>query len=248
MNKTFNGRVARLGALRMGTATLALAALTMGAVPALASGPSTPYLEPALTAPHHAPAPRLSWDGTYAGLSLGYACCGRDRVQLAPAPPGVFGTMEESGAFAGLHLGHNWQRGNTVVGVEADVSFGRIGDELEDGTSSASVRINPAMSLRARFGHTVGNGLVYATGGVAAARIAYSAGDTAVGSDIQSTYNVPGVTAGLGYEHMLAGGAWSARAEYSYTLYRGRDLTDGVQTTRATPDYHAIRFGLSRRF
>ncbi|HHX89110.1 MAG TPA: porin family protein, partial [Paracoccus sp.] len=49
------------------------------------------------------------------------------------------------------------------------------------------------------------------------------------------------------YEQQI-GNNWSMRGEYSYTQYRGRDLSDGVHTTRATPDYHSVRFGLNRRF
>lgn len=77
--------------------------------------------------------------------------------------------------------------------------------------------------------------------------MSYAAGDTAVPSNIQSTFTAPGVSLGVGYERMISAN-WSTRGEYSYTLYRAEDLTDGVQTTRATPDYHAVRIGLSHRF
>ncbi len=183
----------------------------------------------------------------YVGLSFGYACCGRDRVQLAPAPPGVIGTMHEHGTFVGLHAGRDWQRGNRVVGIEGSLSFGQIGDDLTVGTASARVRINPVAEVRGRIGRAAGPGLAYFLGGVALGRVDYQAGDTAVPSDINATFTTPGISLGVGYERML-GGNWSMRGEYSYTLFRARNLTDGVQTTRATPDYHAIRIGLSHRF
>ncbi|MCL4675918.1 MAG: outer membrane beta-barrel protein [Pararhodobacter sp.] len=226
---------------------LALVAST-AAIPALASGPE-PYRYDAPPAPYAPPAatPVSIWSGAYVGVALGYACCGRDRVQLAPAPPGVIGTMQEGGAFMGLHAGRDWQRGNRVVGIEGSLSFGNIGDSLTSGTASASVRINPVAEIRARAGYASGDGLLYVTGGVAAARVAYAAGDTAVPSDIRSTFTTPGLSLGFGYERMI-GSNWSMRGEYSYTLFQARNLTDGVQTTRATPDFHAIRVVLSHRF
>lgn len=188
-----------------------------------------------------------NWSGAYVGVSLGYACCGRDRVQLAPAPPGVIGSMSEHGAFMGLHGGYDWQRGNRVIGVEGSLSFGNIGDDLTNATASSRVRISPVTEIRARAGWVNGDGLIYVTGGLALGRVAYAAGDTAVPSNIQSTFYAPGVSVGVGYERMVSAN-WSLRGEYGYTLYRARDLTDGTQTTRATPDYHAIRVGLSQRF
>lgn len=219
------------------------------AVAAQASGPDSPLPQPALPPAYSAqpPSPQ-GWSGTYLGLQLGYACCGRDRVQLAPAPPGVIGTMREHGGLLTFHGGHNWQRDGWVSGVEGMLTLGNVGDRLTAGTASASVRINPAVELRGRIGRASGEGLFYATGGLAIGRVAYQAGDTAVPSNITATYWEPGLSVGAGYERRLAGGDWTIRGEYSYTLFRGRNLTDGVRTTRATPDYHALRLGLSRRF
>lgn len=243
MNVSNTGRPARP---RMLAASLAIA-VASAAVPALASGPGPYVSEPPLTTYDSYGGGTASWEGTYAGISLGYACCGRDRVQLAPAPPGVIGTMHEHGAFFGLHVGQDWQQGDRVYGVEGSLTFSRIGDDLTNGTADARVRVNPVAEVRGRYGRAAAQGLAYLTGGVALGRVDYHAGDTAVPSDINSTYTSAGLSVGLGYERMLGGG-WSMRGEYSYTRYRGRDLSDGVQTTRATPDYHAIRFGLNRRF
>ena len=234
---------------RAGKRALALAtALPFLATQALASGPGPlPYEpQPPTFGGYQAPAV-ASWSGFYAGVSLGYACCGRDRVQLAPAPPGVIGTMHEAGAIAGGHFGRDWQRGNFVAGVEASLSFGDIGDSLTSGTASSSVSINPVAEVRGRLGRVRGDGLLYVTGGLAAARVDYAAADTGVPSDIRSSFTTPGVSVGFGYEQMISQN-WSLRGEYCYSLFQAKNLTDGVQTTRATPDFHALRIGLSHRF
>lgn len=95
--------------VRSGRYLLALALIAPSlAVPALASGPAAYQYEAAPT-PYAAPAsyaaPEASWSGSYAGVSLGYACCGRDRVQLAPAPPGVIGTSANTAHFWASMLG-----------------------------------------------------------------------------------------------------------------------------------------------
>lgn len=226
----------------------ALLVLGAGALPALASGPSTVAISPAPT-PYYAPAPQpvySRWDGAYYGFTMGYNFRGRDRVQLAPAPPGVIGTMRVRGFVLGAQLGRNWQNGNMVYGVEGGFHFTNTRDSITSGPASASMRINPFADLRGRAGWATNQGLFYGLAGVSAGRIRYAASD-GLTSNIQSTYTAMGYSLGLGYEHDI-GNDWSMRGEYSYTQYRGRNLTDGVHTTRATPDYHSVRFGLNRRF
>ena len=227
-------------------AAAAATALALGAGTALASGPMAPLQEP-VAVPRYAPAPMTqSWEGSYYGFTLGYNFGGSDRVQLAPAPPGVIGTLRVRGAVLGGQLGHNWQRGDMVYGVEAGLNLMPTRDAFTAGASSASMRIRPVADLRGRIGMASGEGLFYATAGLSAARVNYAASDGAT-SNINSRYTALGYSVGVGYERMIQGN-WTMRGEYSYTQYRGRNLTDGVHTTRATPDYHSLRFGLNRRF
>jgi len=228
-------------------ATLA-AGLAMGAaIPAFAGAYATAPSEPMVPAPRYSPAPAAAyWEGAYAGFTMGYNFRGRDRVQLAPAPPGVIGTMRVRGVLLGAQVGHNWQSGAMVYGIEGGLNLTRTRDSITSGTASASMRINPFAELRGRVGYAVNDGLIYGVGGVSAGRVRYAASD-GVTSDINQTYNAIGYSVGLGYEQQI-GNNWSMRGEYSYTQYRGRDLTDGVHTTRATPDFHSVRFGLNRRF
>ena len=249
MQHTMTGRSLRPTLRNRSFAKAALMAglMTGVALPAFAgtltSMPSDPYVP----APRYSAAPAAAyWQGAYVGFTMGYNFRGDDEVQLAPAPPGVIGTMRPRGVLLGAQVGHNWQSGAMVYGVEGGLNLTRTGDSISSGPASASVRINPFADLRGRVGYSLNDGLIYAVGGLSAGRIRYAASD-GVTSDISESYNAVGYSVGLGYEQQI-GNNWSMRGEYSYTQYRGRDLTDGIHTTRATPDFHSLRFALTRRF
>jgi outer membrane immunogenic protein len=63
---------------------------------------------------------------------------------------------DEVSLVGGVHVGYNWQRNSTVIGIEADVDF--------------ADQIDYLASLRARLGYASGNFLIYATAGVALAQ------------------------------------------------------------------------------
>ena len=236
-----NRQSIRVSAMLAGLAIMASAGVTSAGSPG-----GFPQGQPHVQA-HGFGAPAPRWDGSYAGITLGYNFGGRDRVGLNPAP-GQIGTLRASGAIAGVQAGHNWQKGDTVFGVEGGLNLGNTGDSFTAGTASASVRINPILDLRGRVGIVTGDGLLYATGGLAIARIAYQAGDLLVPTNITAKYTRPGFSLGVGYEHAIDQ-EWSMRGEYGYSQYRGRTLGDGgVTSTRATPDHHGIRLGVNRRF
>ena len=60
---------------------------------------------------------------------------------------------DDTKLIGGIQIGHNWQIGNRVFGLEADLSFADGLDYLG--------------SLRARLGYARDNWLLYVTGGVA---------------------------------------------------------------------------------
>lgn len=213
----------------------------------MANGFTQPVAEATIPSPAPAPARSHDWTGAYAGLGLGYAFGGHDRVALNPSPPGpgVIGTLVNSGALGGVQAGMNWQRGDMVYGIEGDVTAGAISSGFTAGVDSASMDIRAAVSLRARAGIARDTNLFYVTGGVAAAHVGYTA--VGGGANIASDFIQGGYALGAGWERALQNG-WSVRGEYIYSNYGSRDLTDAGLTTRATPDYHAVRVGLNRRF
>lgn len=187
-----------------------------------------------------------NWSGAYIGLHLGYAFGGHDRVALNPAGPGVIGTLRNNGPLAGLQAGYNWQADDFVFGLEGDLSFGNVKSSFTSGGGSAAMKIRSAASLRARGGITTDNdNLFYVTGGVGVARVDYQTVGGA--ADIDRRFIQFGYVAGAGWERALQDGI-SLRGEYLYSNFGGRNLSDAGLTTRATPDFHALRLGVNRRF
>ena len=64
---------------------------------------------------------------------------------------------------AGLQFGRNWNTGNVVWGVEADIGMGGLGWHGATGDHAASVSL--LSSLRGRLGLPFGNSLAYVTAG-----------------------------------------------------------------------------------
>jgi outer membrane immunogenic protein len=114
----------------------------------LGSSASDPIVGPAL------------WQGVYAGVHGGYGAA----TATLGAP--LRADIDLRGAFAGVHLGHNWQVRSWVVGLEGDVA-----KSWADGHSAAGTMISAerdwTASLRGRAGYAFGNTLAYVTGGVA---------------------------------------------------------------------------------
>ena len=144
------------------------------------------------------------WTGFYAGGAVGYGLFdAKDRPPNGnggPDPDGVMGT-----AFAGA----NFQAGRFVLGVEADISGG---DLKESRDWLTPLEINYVGTLRGRAGISVGDMLLYATGGFAYSRM------TATHSiPVVSTREMlAGWTVGGGID-LKAGEKWFLRLEYLHT-------------------------------
>jgi outer membrane immunogenic protein len=94
-----------------------------------------------------------SWDGLYAGLSLGW---NGDAIgwQYHNGEPAL-GTQRTDNAIAGLHLGFQHQFGHVVLGAEVSGS-----GFLNDGNFGSTPCTNPAFACQARQ-----NGALYEAGG-----------------------------------------------------------------------------------
>lgn len=192
----------------------------------------------------------LAWGGAYAGISLGSTSFSSD---TANSMYGHF-SVSGSGKVAGLHAGHNWQRGDLVAGIEADFELG--GQEGSTATGGGfttnderyHLREEWRASLRGRIGHTIGRGLVYATAGLAFAKIAqyYTEPGWAPTEDVHQI--LPGWTAGIGWEAPIAN-RWTFRAEYRLSGFAARtfqcDICGPADNDFTTSD---IRAGISFRF
>jgi outer membrane immunogenic protein len=173
------------------TAFLALAIGRVGAadLPVKASGP----------------APRVAaydWSGLYIGAHLGGIGGNFRNDPAIIGPTGTGGNV-----MGGLQVGYNWQINQFVLGAEADVSW----IDVPASSAGASFKEDWMSTFRLRAGQTIGNYLLYVTGGVALTGL--KANVTGGGS---ATAAQSGFTAGGGLETFLWSPHWSGRVEYLY--------------------------------
>jgi outer membrane immunogenic protein len=199
------------------------------------------------------PSPQCIWCGWFVGLNAGGADA-RNRFSTTAiptadaaigAPPGVSEGLaalasgsaplgSASGFTGGAQAGYNWQLGNFVPGIEADIEgFSHPGSSSTTTTTAVVVGVpitstqSALMStsylgtVRGRLGFLVTpTWMAYGTGGFAYAGV--KAGESLlqtgtngfVGGDTTSLIELrPGWVVGAGTEWMFAPG-WSAKAEY----------------------------------
>jgi outer membrane immunogenic protein len=98
----------------------------------------------------------FNWSGFYIGGHLGY---GASKFASEISQPGQ--DRKGKGAVGGLQLGYNYQTGNIVWGLEADISGAGLGTAISDNAFKTDL----LASIRGRLGIAFDRTLVYATGG-----------------------------------------------------------------------------------
>jgi outer membrane immunogenic protein len=169
-----------------------------------------------------APPPAMfTWNGFYVGGHGGFAQGEFDFFTPITTTP----SEHVKGGFGGVQAGYNYQIRNVVLGLEADVSFGKLDDLAHDGNFlTENTSIKAFGTARARLGYAFGQFLPYVTGGLGWANA--DVGDacpppptpgstcTARGpysASANGTYF--GWTAGAGLE-VAINQNWSVKAEY----------------------------------
>jgi outer membrane immunogenic protein len=167
----------------------------------------------------------FSWAGPYLGANLGYEW---GAVSNNPTKP--------SGIFGGAQAGYNWQFGQFVTGIEGDFQ----GSAAQD-TFAPWQFDNPWFgTLRGRVGFTMGNALIYGTGG-----LAYGSLTVQTPGNFTETRDSIGWTAGAGVELGLTP-RWSAKAEWLYL-----DLADRSYSLTGTNNgltANLLRLGVNYHF
>jgi outer membrane immunogenic protein len=150
--------------------------------------------------------------------------------------------LRRDGVIGGLYAGYNWQTGQTVFGIEGDISFldGRgsstqalfdtfNGAPTIDGSTVQVTANNRWLaSIRGRVGYAWDRVMVYATGGAAFTETRYninlvttpSSFNGVPSSSIGFSQDKVGYAAGLGVEWMIAAN-WIARLEYLHYGFGG---------------------------
>lgn len=180
------------------------------------------YRRPALAA---APFNGYNWNGFYVGLNLGY--------QWGSVTN--WGGGSPSGVMGGGQVGYNWQYGQYVFGLEADLQ-----GSAAEGTFAAYKFANPWFgTVRGRAGYAMNNVLFYITGG-----LAYGGGRVEFGTATETQSHL-GWTLGGGVEVGLTPN-WSAKAEYLYVRLDDRSyLLTGVNNGFSS---NVFRLGVNYRF
>jgi len=218
-----------------GLAAIGMATLS-GPVAAADLAVKAPAMAPAVYAP--------SWAGFYIGGNIGVTRQEArwddfDQGALVSGSEGAGGCIlscassiqNKTGFIGGGQIGHNWQSGSLVYGVEADISGlnGRMSTDYSPQRgfldTSSSQGIDWLATFRGRAGLAVDRTMVYFTGGLAVGGVHNSvasvcAGQALVQGRCNSTNNIflnsnetrVGWVVGGGIEHLLTPN-WTLRAE-----------------------------------
>ena len=225
--------------------------------------------------------PDDSWTGPYIGIHGGWAggdwngpLSYDDHDPKWPMPKYDFDDSDKKidadGWLAGGQIGYDWQLGNSVIGIEGDLSYMDADGEgsflpypNNPGSPAWEIKSEIEMfgTLRGRLGILMTPDLlVYATGGLAFARVSseispvYDHGSNGHATDEKTHL---GWTIGTGLEYRLDQG-WTLRGEYLHAklgeenyAYEGTTAGGAVyDTDHHHPDLtlHVIRGGLNYRF
>ena len=167
----------------------------------------------------------VNWAGLYVGVNGGYG------ANAASVPSGG---LDPAGGFGGGQIGYNVQRGNIVFGLEADIE----GADISDTAGRVTSKMDWFGTVRGRAGYTVGQALVYGTGGFAYGNVT----NTGWPSETQT-----GWVAGGGVEYKI-NPTWSAKAEYQYLDLDATDAAGAGRLGDARLDrtqVNTVRVGLN---
>lgn len=165
-----------------------------------------------------------SWAGPYIGGNLGYQWGEVSNTSNEP-----------SGMNGGIQGGYNWQSGQFVFGLEADIQASGASDRF-----AAWKFTNPWFgTLRGRAGFAMNNILIYGTGGLAFGNV------RAEVLNLSESQWAAGWTLGVGAEMGITQN-WTAKVEYLYV-----NLNDDRFALTALPNgyqFSVVRLGVNYKF
>jgi outer membrane immunogenic protein len=153
--------------------------------------------------------PVYNWTGLYMGVNGGYGWGTTNWSALGSS-------FDVSGGLFGGQVGYNWQFGQFVYGLEADVDWTDIhGNSFVNSAAGCAANIcttrnNFISTARGRLGYAIDRWMPYITGGLAVGNIQTT---TPFTTGVNQTN--AGWTIGAGLEFALVGN-WTAKVEYLY--------------------------------
>jgi outer membrane immunogenic protein len=212
-------------------AVSALSMLAAGA--ALAA--DLPNRRAAPAAPAFAAPPTFTWTGFYIGANAGYG----------------FGEFSKDGRLfddadgfvGGGQVGFNYQIGQFVAGLEADLQ----GADMKAGGGplilGSQAKIEYFGTVRGRLGVAFDRALVYVTGGYAFGQAKVSIPGLLISDD--NMHN--GYTVGGGIEYAFTNNI-SLKGEYLYVNLEDKNFTGlGLGTAKAGAEFSVVRAGVNYR-
>lgn len=238
------------------TAIAALSVTASQAADVIWDEPAAPVAAPvSIIAPY-------DWTGFYVGGHIGYGWGNTEDISNVNALE-----RDLDGLIGGIQAGYNYQTGNVVFGIEADLTFSDMHDEW-----GARVELDPYYgkdeqklfgTVRGRVGYAFDRVLPYVHGGLAWSYNEHGFGcdpDRAPGTlgcttpfYASETDAVFGYTVGAGIE-VAVFDTWSIRGEYSYTDYGDNDVTiedpnfPGFPPRNFETTQQNVKFGINYRF
>ena len=195
-----------------------------------------PRAMPPTKAPAFVPA-AYSWNGFYLGINGGG---GFGRSDWS----GFGSDTNVSGGLAGVTAGYNWQTGQWVFGLEADIDWSNIKGNFTNAACPTGCETKNSWlgTARGRLGYAFDRVMPYITGGAAFGDV--KATQAGVGS--VSDTNV-GWTAGAGIEAAVIAN-WTAKIEYLYVDLGDVSCTTCLPASNVDFRSHVVRAGLNFRF
>jgi outer membrane immunogenic protein len=221
-----------------------LTTIILVALAGTASAADMPLGAPYTRVPYVSPV--YSWTGFYIGAMGGYGWSDEVRASIGGV---TFSTSSSDlkGGFAGGTVGHNWQMGSWVMGIEADAAWSDLKYSQSAFGVTVADKIQSLGSVTGRIGYLPAQSLMlYFKGGYAWADNQVSA--AGFGLTFAETRFHSGWTVGAGLEYMFVPN-WSAKVEYMFADYSnatyvaafvpgGIGLGATVNTVKAGINYH----------
>jgi outer membrane immunogenic protein len=207
------------------------------------------------------------WSGWYAGVNGGGWYANTPDVNYFAVGAGLVATstgLEGRGGFGGGQIGFNWQQGQLVYGLEADIQGAGIQSKIQfsspDDVNAGRGKDELVFfgTVRGRLGYAFGSTLLYATGGFAYGDVHRSV-DIFAGSEVGATFarnrTDVGFAVGGGIEYKFTP-AWSVKVEYQLIDLGSEELmgtapaAGGISTYTNGLDetYHTARVGVNYQF
>jgi outer membrane immunogenic protein len=219
-----------------------------------ASAADMPVKAPIYKAPRSVVASDI-WSGFYFGGHLGGAWGHNqfDDPLGGFTTPGVFAGDRGSAFIGGPQLGANWQTGNYVFGIQADIAFANLKSSVIaplSTTTTMDTRTNTITTVTGRVGYAWDMLMAYVKGGGAWTHNKYQLNDPTLGISATGSATQSGFVVGAGWEWAFAPN-WSVFVEYDYLGLGTKSnvpMTDpvfGVAPIDVKQDIQMVKTGLN---